>query len=52
MKEHKINAEEVGEIMVSVYKDTDTNLPFFEVTPDNEEVEQVAYIIEDTLYDF
>lgn len=52
MKEHKINAEEIGEVTVYMYKDIETNLPFFEVTPGNDEVEQVAYIIEDALYDF
>ena len=52
MKNQEIIAEEVGKVTVSMYKDTVTDLPFFEIDADNENVEQVAYIIEDALYDF
>ena len=51
MKNQEIIAEEVGKVTVSMYKDTVTDLPFFEIDADNENVEQVAYIIEDALYD-
>lgn len=52
MKSNEINAEEIGKVTVLMYKDTKTDLPFFEIDADNENVEQVAYIIEDALYDF
>lgn len=52
MRSHEIIAEELGKVTVLMYKDETTNLPFFKIDADNENVEQVAYIIEDTLYDF
>ena len=54
MQEHKHENidKELGKIIISMYKDTVTDLPFFEIDADNENVEQVAYIIEDALYDF
>lgn len=52
MKNQEVIGQEVGKVIVFMYKDTETNLPFFKIIADNENVEQVAYIIEDTLYDF
>ena len=39
----------IGTVVVSVFKSKDRNTTSFEVKPDNENVEQVSYIIEDTL---
>ena len=52
MKNVKIVAEEVGKVIVYVLKDIKTNSVFFKINADNENVEQVSYIIEDTLSDF
>ena len=45
-----ITGEEIGSIYVSMYKDINTGLPFFLVKPENDDVLQASYIIEDTLY--
>lgn len=39
----------IGTIIVSVFKSKDKNTTSFEVQSDNENVEQISYIIEDTL---
>ncbi|MCI8617954.1 MAG: hypothetical protein HFJ60_06940 [Clostridia bacterium] len=39
----------IGTIVVSVFKSKDRSTTSFEVKPDNENVEQVSYVIEDTL---
>ena len=49
---NRIVGEKVGTVLVSLYKDRKTGLPFFYVQPENEDVLQVSYIIEDTLYKF
>ena len=49
---NKIVGEEIGSIIVSMYKDKCTGKPFFYVKAENEDVLQVSYVIEDTLYYF
>lgn len=39
----------IGTITVSVFKSNDKSTTSFEVKPDNENVEQISYIIKDTL---
>lgn len=39
----------IGTITVFVFKSNDKNTTSFEVKSDNENVEQISYIIEDTL---
>lgn len=41
--------EKVGSVVVSMYKDKNTNKPFFDIQSENDDVLQVAYVIEDTL---
>jgi len=48
----KIVGEKVGTVSVSMYKDKTTGLPFFDVQSENDNVLQVAYVIEDILYNF
>lgn len=48
----KILGKEIGKVSVSMYVDTQTGLPFFQVNPSNTDVLQVSYIIEDVLVDF
>lgn len=50
--EKKLVGEVVGTISISVYKDIETGLSFFYVKPENENVLQVSYIIEDVLYKY
>ena len=38
-----------GTITVSVFKSNEKNITSFEIETDNENVEQISYIIEDTL---
>lgn len=49
---NKIVGEKVGTVSVDIYKDKKTGLPFFYVKSENENVLQVSYVIEDTLYKF
>lgn len=51
-KTHEIIGEKVGTISVSMFRDKTTNLPFFYVQAENEDVIQVSYIIQDFLYHF
>lgn len=44
--------EEIGTVCVSMYKDINTDLPFFYVKSENEDVLPVSYVIEDTLYKY
>ncbi len=44
--------KEVGTVHVSIYKNNKTGLSSFGINSDNEDVLQLAYVIEDTLYDF
>lgn len=39
----------IGTIIVSVFKSDDKNTTSFDVKSDNDDVEQISYIIEDTL---
>lgn len=41
--------EEVGKISVSIYRDKQSGLSSFYIDTDNDNVEQISYIIEDTL---
>ncbi len=41
-----------GTVSVSMYRDTKTELPFFYISSENEDVLQVSYVIEDILQDF
>lgn len=41
--------KKIGTVVVSVFKSKDKNTTSFEVKSDNENVEQVSYVIEDTL---
>ena len=54
MQEHKHENidKEIGKVSISIYQDSETNKQYFEIITNNENVEQVAYIIEDALYDF
>lgn len=51
-KHSNIIGEEIGTVSVSMYKDINTGLPFFFVNSDNDDVSQLSYIIEDTLYKY
>ena len=48
MKETNLELEKCGTVTVSVYKDTSSNRPIFEIDSDSEEVLPVSYVIEDT----
>lgn len=48
----KLVGKELGSVKVYMYKDASTGLPFFYVQAENEEVLQLRYVIEDTLYHF
>ena len=48
----KIEGEKVGSVHVSMYKDSNTRLPFFFIKADNEDMLQVSYIIEDSFVRF
>lgn len=39
----------IGTVTVSVFKSNDRNTTSFEVKSDNENVEQISYIVEDAL---
>lgn len=39
----------IGTVTISVFKSDDRNTTSFEVISDNEDVEQISYIVEDTL---
>ncbi len=47
-----IVGEKIGTVLVSMYKDKNTGLPFFNIQSENDDVLQVSYIIEDSLYNF
>ncbi len=49
---NEIIGREVGQVCVHMYKETGTDLPFFYVEADNENVLQLSYVIEDTLYKY
>lgn len=51
-KTSKIEGEKIGTVFVSMYKDISTGLPFFHIQSENENVLQVSYVIEDSLYYF
>lgn len=51
-KHNNIVGRKIGTVTISMYKENTTNLPIFYIQADNEDVLQVAYIIEDSLYDF
>lgn len=51
-KTSRIEGEKIGRVSIDVYKDNLTQLPFFHVQSENENVLQVSYVIEDTLYKF
>ncbi|MCI9178101.1 MAG: hypothetical protein HFJ28_06085 [Clostridia bacterium] len=48
----ELNGEKLGTVFVSMYKDLSTGLPFFYVQAENEDVLQLSYVIQDTLYYF
>lgn len=41
--------ESIGTVSVSIYKDKESGLSSFHVIPENDDVLQVSYVIEDTL---
>lgn len=47
-----IDAEKIGTVSVTIYKNKTTGASFFYVKSSNEDVLQVSYVIEDTLYHF
>lgn len=47
--EDKITGEAVGTVSISMYKETTTGLPFFDVKAENDDVLQLSYVIEDIL---
>ena len=49
---HRISGEEIGSVSVFMYKDKFTNLPFFYVEPENEEVLPLSHAIENILENF
>lgn len=49
---NKLIGEKVGTVLVSMFKDKNTNKPLFYIEADNEDMLQVSYVIEDTLYYF
>lgn len=51
-KKNKIVAKKIGDVSISMYEDTNTGLPLFYVQSENENMLQVSYAIEDTLYKF
>lgn len=44
----KIAAEKIGNISVSIYKDK-TGSSFFRINPENDNMLQISYVIEDVL---
>ena len=51
-RKNELIGEKVGTVLVSMYKDKTTNKSFFSIEADNEDMLQVSYVIEDTLYYF
>lgn len=49
VKKEDVEMNKIGTITVSVFKSNEKNITSFEITADNENVEQISYIIEDTL---
>lgn len=54
MQEHKHENidKEIGRISIAIYQNSETNKQYYKIITNNENVEQLAYVIEDTLYDF
>ena len=50
--QEELSGKKLGTVYVSMYKDISTGLPFFYVQAENEEVLQLSYVIQDTLYYF
>lgn len=44
-----ISGEKIGEISVSIYRDKQAGISSFDIDTENDNVEQISYIIEDTL---
>lgn len=49
---NNISYEEIGTVSVSMFKNSKTGKPFFEINADNDDVLQLSYIIEDTLFNY
>lgn len=49
---NNMNYKEIGTVSVSMYKNAQTGKSFFQINADNEDVLQLSYIIEDTLYNY
>lgn len=49
---NNISYEEIGTVSVSMFKNNKTGKPFFEINADNDDVLQLSYIIEDTLFNY
>ncbi len=52
MLKDKIIGKEVGVVSVHMYKDVETNCPFFYIDAENKEVLQLSHIIEKTLANY
>lgn len=50
--DERIVGKKVGKVSVSMYIDTKSGLPFFQVDATNSDVLQLSYVIEDALVDF
>ncbi len=48
----EIVGEKIGTVTISMYKEINTNLPFFHIQADNEDMLQLSYVLEDTLYNY
>lgn len=49
MSNNKIIGKKVGTVSVHMYKEIETNAPFFYVESENQDVLPISYVVEDTL---
>ncbi len=49
MSNNRIIGKKVGTIVVHIYKEPKTNLPFFYIESENQDVLPISYVVEDIL---
>lgn len=49
---NSIVGKEIGTVSVHMYKDVETDSPFFYVNAENKDVLQLSYVIENTLKNY
>lgn len=49
MSNNKIIGKKIGTVFVHIYKESETNSPFFFIESENQDVLPISYVVEDTL---